>query len=279
MKAEVKFVTPLIALNILRVNQNNRKVSEKKVNEYVESIKRGDWKENGESIIIDKKGNLKDGQHRLNAIIKSNTAFNLVVVTEVEENIMHTIDIGKNRSLKDVLMLNGAKSCINLSSLINKIYKYNNNSYSTGVMEGTKNLTNSIGLQMYLDYNKEYYNLTLIGLRIYDKQTVKAFSASELSFLHYMLVGYNEDINAVNFLMNISGCVIKKDNSASWIFKKIALAKESKTTLSRKWVLAMVIKAWNLYVEGDPAVSYMTYQLDQPLPQIIRINNQELKIN
>jgi hypothetical protein len=63
-------VTPEIAEYILKVaNCNNRNISKATVDSYVNDIWNGAWKDNGERVKFGKDGNLRDGQHRLSAIV------------------------------------------------------------------------------------------------------------------------------------------------------------------------------------------------------------------
>ena len=45
-------------------------------------------------------------------------------------------------------------------------------------------------------------------------------------------------------------------------------AKINKEPLSFYWILGMSIKAWNFYLEGNPAVKYFKFLLDQQLPKV-----------
>ena len=104
MESIVITLTPEIAKRYLSKNKKNRSMSSK-VHLYAEDMKAGRWKENGESIIIDKNGVVKDGQHRLSATIISQHEWMVPIVTGVEPSVMDTIDTGKNRSLSDILKL------------------------------------------------------------------------------------------------------------------------------------------------------------------------------
>ena len=58
MGIRVEYITPDKAKRYLSGNQNNRKLSTSIVNQYSESIKRGEWKLNGESIKFDNDGKI-----------------------------------------------------------------------------------------------------------------------------------------------------------------------------------------------------------------------------
>lgn len=274
MKAQVVNLSPMVAKNILQKNIGNRSFDEKRVNEYSRAMKLGHWKENGESIIIDKNGIVKDGQHRLMAIIKANKNYNVVVVSDVDPNVMQTIDIGKNRSLKDVLDINGVKNTSHVSSIILKIFNYKlNNKATYAGTSGNLKMTNSDGLSFYYDNKEELDELTKIAVKIYGRQTYKLLGVSDIGLYHYIVYGFRQNEVADAFLNNLCGVINNNKNATSWLNKKIWNAKKNKVFLNRKWIVAMVIKSWNSFVDGDPEVSHMTFNVDSDLPTPTNIKN------
>lgn len=94
---------------LLARNEKNRPLNRLRVQSLVSDIRAGNWKFNGNTIVVDADGNLKDGQHRLTAIREAGyPAIKLIVVTlgakgEESEAVMRTIDSGKSRSFSDTL--------------------------------------------------------------------------------------------------------------------------------------------------------------------------------
>lgn len=73
-------IGPIKAEEYLKKNvRNYRPVTETLVEKYAEDMAIGKWEQNGESIKFYENGDLFDGQHRLNAIIKSKTTLPLMV--------------------------------------------------------------------------------------------------------------------------------------------------------------------------------------------------------
>lgn len=105
--ATMEMITPQIAEEYLKHNTNNyRFLSREKVCNYAEDMKRGLWKANGESIVFDTDGTLKDGQHRLNAIVKSGIPCQILVVRGIEDNI-NVFDMGMGRTISQIARANG----------------------------------------------------------------------------------------------------------------------------------------------------------------------------
>ena len=99
----VETITPQIAEAYLSTNENPRKVTWGWVYKYAEDMKNGRWKLSSATIAFDKHGNLKDGQHRLHACIKSGCSFQTLVVRGMEDGADAVVDIGKTRSASDQL--------------------------------------------------------------------------------------------------------------------------------------------------------------------------------
>ena len=96
--ASVELITPEIAEQIMQHNKHNprKKINQHVVAAYAEDMKRGNFFLNGESIVIDANGDLKDGQHRLLAIIKAGVSIYMMVVRGVDPSIT-TWDYGRLR--------------------------------------------------------------------------------------------------------------------------------------------------------------------------------------
>ena len=112
----IEFVTPEIAAHYLSFNNSNRSVSKHTVNRYASAMKNGKWELNGETIAFYENGELKDGQHRLNAIIQSGEGQWMIVVRGIPKStVIH--DRGKSRSTTDIMTIAGYETAIrNFSS-------------------------------------------------------------------------------------------------------------------------------------------------------------------
>lgn len=111
----------------LTKNPTNRPFRMVLAKRYMSEILRGKWKLNGETIVIDRMGNVQSGQHRLVALIlaeqerrknldkykeygwKSPIVMETVVVLGISEDkeTVDTLDLGQRRSLGDVIYRDG----------------------------------------------------------------------------------------------------------------------------------------------------------------------------
>ena len=97
--------------------------------------------ENGESIVFDKYGILKDGQHRLNGIVATGKSYHICVVRGVEPDVMSTIDTGKSRTPGDVLYLNGFQNANKVAALIVVIKKWGGDKSRSVEMKNSSSLS------------------------------------------------------------------------------------------------------------------------------------------
>lgn len=110
LRFAVESIGPSLATQYLERNRFNRPLSRAVVLNYVDALRAGEWLLNGEAIKFDTNGLLVDGQHRLDAIVRSGVAAQLVVIRDLDPEVFKTLDTGKNRSAGDVLAIKGVKN-------------------------------------------------------------------------------------------------------------------------------------------------------------------------
>lgn len=97
--ATMEQITPEKAKEYLEHNTNNyRTLMPATVKSYAADMAAGKWEENGEPIAFDETGALKNGQHRLNAIMTSGKTIPILVVRGVPKDT-EIYDFGKNRTV------------------------------------------------------------------------------------------------------------------------------------------------------------------------------------
>ena len=104
---EVAFetITPEMAESYLEHNLHNRSLSHDDVAKYARAMAEGRFRINGETIKFSKRGRLIDGQHRLQAIVVSGVPVTMLVVRDLDEDAMVTVDVGRPQNVADLLRL------------------------------------------------------------------------------------------------------------------------------------------------------------------------------
>ena len=101
-----EFIGPHEARDMLEQAAPNRKVNDSLVIKYAVAMLDGDWHNIGDPIRLDERGRLSDGQHRLTAIMESETVQEFTVMEGVPlERTIMAVDMGRKRTIKDILQI------------------------------------------------------------------------------------------------------------------------------------------------------------------------------
>lgn len=98
--SKVEIITPSMAKEYLEKNVKNRPINLKTVNKYAEDMASGNWELTHQGIAFNENGELIDGQHRLQAVIKSEASVEMMVARGISNQTVN-IDRPKARSLYD----------------------------------------------------------------------------------------------------------------------------------------------------------------------------------
>lgn len=103
-------VSPALAEQLLATSAGNRSIKHKRVQMYANDMKNGKWRLNGEPIVLDEKEKLRNGHHRLQAVVNANVVVKMVFVIGVDDESATVADLGANRSYTDILKLGGVST-------------------------------------------------------------------------------------------------------------------------------------------------------------------------
>lgn len=105
LQAEYVLVTPDMATEWLSDRARNRTVSQHRVDLYAAMMKRGDWYATNAGIAFDEYGKLVDGQHRLTAVVKSQTPILMLIVNKMPHKAQLILDRPLIRRVHDQLAI------------------------------------------------------------------------------------------------------------------------------------------------------------------------------
>lgn len=247
LKIKKEFITPDIAKKYLESNSHNRRISKPSLMRYVGDMLKGNWREDtGELIKISKKGRILDGQHRLEAIVKSKCSLYFHVAYDIDESVFDVLDTGKSRNATDCFMSAGVKYDNSIPSIIS-LYNSLEDGRKRGMQINFK-ATNAELLQQYYENEifwqnvaKKSHNWYLSFAKIITPSIIGGFFAhfynlnpekSEL-FMNQLTTGLNVDNQIINLLRN-----------------KLMQDKMSQRKMPINLKLALIIKTWNYYIKG-----------------------------
>jgi hypothetical protein len=128
----IGLVTPELANELLKLNmENNRNVGLSLVTKYAREMSEGQWILS-DPIKFSSEGELIDGQHRLNAVVKSGTSQLFVFILGYPKDSAEVLDQGKIRTAKDIARIRGTVLGSTDVSIFRMIYEMSNNPTGKG---------------------------------------------------------------------------------------------------------------------------------------------------
>lgn len=259
---EKVFVTPEMAKGFLSTNQQNRRISEVVLGRYVNDIKNGRWVENtGEAIKISKTGKLLDGQHRLMAIVKSNTSIWLHVIYNLDDAIFDVIDTGKSRNASDCFRISGIKNCDQIPSIISFF-----NSLEKGYRNHAKKNNSATNHELLIQYENdpEFWQKVFKQTSIWYGGFSQVLQPSFIGGFYCHFAKLNEE-KAFEFIDQLSmGTNIHP--IVNQLRKKLIQDRLSPRKMPISLKIALTIRAWNYFVTNSPIrqLKYNTVQDEFP---------------
>jgi hypothetical protein len=248
MKATIVTMTRELAGDYLSKNIENRRIKKSTLMFYKNQMRSGKWKENGEPIIIDVNGVIKDGQHRLMSVVETGFSYRVPVISGVSSDVMDTIDTGSNRSASDVLEIEGFKYCVLLASLSKMII---NEGSSYGESAKSSNTSNADILKFVKGKRNVLSEVCKEASLINALQVIKVLSPSILAYYIYT---YGNTESTIMFLKNITGSFRKPKSATDYVFKKLMLSKNGDHRLSMVDKQKYIEKAYLYFTKGNPDV-------------------------
>lgn len=239
-------ITPEKASEYLKMNTHNRTVNKNVVMHYAKIMTDGNWELTPEGISFDEYGRLLDGQHRLEAILKSGVSVKMIVSRGFTKNAFPHINTGKSRTASDVLSIEGIENATTVASGIKKYQMLiQNKSTETNSRYETK-LTNLDILKIYnSDYlffahahnvADKYYRMLRL-FKISDYYAVYCYLIKEKKHPEAAVIDFFEQLNTYSQL-----------NSINLLRQRIVVSKSSVNKVKPSVLFAMLIKCWNSYI-------------------------------
>ena len=117
-------ITPEYAQFLLDTRQKNRELSESRAAIIASQITQGDWRANGESIVLDSQGRMCDGQHRCRAVVISKrdiVSYVVKVHDHMDSGAFDSIDRGRSRTAADRLYLDDVSNHNLIAALTKRV--------------------------------------------------------------------------------------------------------------------------------------------------------------
>lgn len=248
IETRIENITPERAKAYLLGNTRNRRVGGVNLGKLCASMRKGEWKLNGEAIKIASDGTILDGQHRLMACVETGTPFETLIVTGLPFDTQDTMDTGKSRTLADVLTLNGYKNGVTLAAVttgIMKVEKY-------GIRSGFSNnagwfVTNKEALDR-LDREGDAIESVASAAQRFTRVGLHSRTAGVLIYLMSLLDAEDADYF---FAKLQTGDGLDTGSPILALRSNLLANKSSNSKLPQGHLAALAVKAWNKYRAGE----------------------------
>ena len=243
----LEYITPGLAKEYLKRNNNNRPQSSNWAHKLKERILNGEWGINGETIKFDTDGNLIDGQHRLMAVVLADSSIESFVIRGLPSTAFGTIDDGKKRSGGDVLAVKGEKHYKLLAAILNLLGYY----YSIGRPDPHKRSFSNKDILVLLDRYPDARISAKFSMGIYRRMDF--ISTSINGFCHYLFTKVSSQDEAENFLSNLaSGANLEENSPILKLRDKLKYERQiQRLKYDNNYWAHLMIKAWNMYRKGE----------------------------
>lgn len=232
-------ITPKKAMEWLTKNISNRPLNQWWVSELAAAMTAGKWRLNGDCIRFNGT-ELIDGQHRLNAIVKSGMSIESYVVRDLPSDAYDTIDQGRKRKISDILARQGHKNYTVVSGVINWLYRYRDGmSMCRGIRPDEANA--------FVVSNPGIHECAQMACEMYRKH--KLMSPSPLAFLIYVS-SRRDPQSAEWWLRVVSGEGLNKNSPELALHHRLVANAMDAAKLRPHTVIGLCIKAWNFHAAG-----------------------------
>lgn len=246
-------VTPEMATAMLNRMMQNRTLSGARVSQYARDMKNKRWTRNPSPICIAPSGELMDGQHRLWAVIESDTPVLFKIEQDVPEEVMESIDTGRIRTFADLCVIQlDQRNATAFGAAVRLMYRYDNKTL-------TVNRRPPISNAELKDTVQRHPMLQLVVSRAVNKGLRTIMSPASGVFV-WALLSELDEIAADNFMqatrdgMWPNGAVLMPMDMPFILRNRLVglQSKARRTDWNVVETAALTIKAWNAWRRGRP---------------------------
>lgn len=267
--AEVETITGELALEYLKSNTLNRKLSQRVAEILAGKIERGEWILNGDAISFDYNGKLINGQHRLTAVVLSGMSIKSFVVCGLEPEAFKTYDSPKRRMLSDAIDIAGGGQVKNskiLQAVATHLFRHDIrfNLFSQSaedfpsVDEAFAIMARYPHMADSLEFVSKDRHLWFLPLGV-------------ATALHLLFSKFDADLADV-FFNSIKAGTNMEDGSAILAFRDYLIKSyKPRESRDRMTLMATTVKAWNYWMQ-DRTVRLMSWRLSEGWPQIYGVD-------
>ena len=264
-KIEIIDVTRSIAIEIMKMNTENRPNCQRSVDLYAMDMLAGKFPLNGETIKISTSGKVLDGQHRLAAIIKSGVTIRMIVVSGLPDSVYSTIDTGRKRTAGDTLAVKGIKNYNAVAAAVKWVYAYRKTIEQKAVWVSVPELTN----EKVLNFVETEPLIVDVVAEIRGLVPRSMVLGSPVCGICYEIVRKNNADEMRDFIVPVlKGNDLIEGTAQYAIRSKLINNALSRAKLKGYVVNALIILAWNAH-KLNRSVKLIRWNMGEKFPEIL----------
>lgn len=264
MKTEIKDITPVMAKEMLRRNTSNRKLNQSHVIFLASEMSNGHWLFDGQPIRRTTAGGLLDGQHRLEAVVLSETTQKFVIIDGIKSEAFKVMDTGKMRNATDAFGVEGIPKATIAAGATRIIMRH------TAGKSSKESGSNKYSNTELLNYYKAHPNIkdfVKASQPLY-KEFEKVLSQSSIAGFSYLMGQFNVTQSEEFWSKVCTGNNISAGCPAGVLRKRLIADKLATTSMSYSMRTAVIFKAWNHY-RKNATIKYLKWVVGDKFPKLI----------
>lgn len=242
-------VTPDIAAAWLDRNLNNRRKAGRHIEKMARDMAAGRWLFSGEAIKFDINERLIDGQHRLEACVKSGAPFETLVIYGLSPEAQTVLDSGKSRSAADVISLDGLHHANHLAAAARLIME------EKSLVGEAPLATNVFSTTEVLAVIQRHKELPSVVNHVAAYKYPRGVSVAQIATICYIgkhLMNAPKIANQFAEVM-ATGVPFYEGDAAHALRERIVKSQGGIMTYRKKDKWKLMKHAWNLFVVQQPA--------------------------
>jgi len=268
----MELIGPDLAREYLDLMPRNRRQRPRIKERYGSAMTKRQWKITGEAVKFNTRGELIDGQHRLEAIIASGQAVEILVVRNVPPDAVMELDTGAGRTPADLLTVAGYDYTSGVASAIRHItslYKVEAGTIAPGSLARER-----VDPETLLEYAEAFSDALVSCVRKTMTKRAKTVLSPPSMFaaLYYIFAEYNQK-GADQFFDTLIDGIGYEHGKKDPIYQLRTMLERFKDERHVKrahfYKGALVIKAWNAFQDRD-TISQLKYAEKESWPVINR---------
>lgn len=246
----IERIYPETAKQMLRHNVGNRKFKSR--HNVALAIQNDEWSLNGATIVFAEDGRLLDGQHRLQACLKTGKPIDSVVVRGVETQSQVSMDSGAKRSVSDFLRMRGYGNVGVVSGIGYALLRAD--TYGLDSAVSNNDVSRQFTTMQVLEFIEKAYPDRIEPVKAWASSLNKKYRGYRTSIIAAVLDAIRDvadDDDVRGFVDQLRGTSVATGSVAVLQRRLYANALKDGKSLSQRYLAAITIKAWNDYAVGD----------------------------